>query len=235
MVQPIFHVTAAVKPTATPRVKICCIASVAEAWLAISRGASAVGLVSTMPSGPGPISDEAITEIAAIVPPGVATFLLTCERDPTAIIDHQRRSGANTLQLVDHVEPGAHRVLRAALPGIRIVQVVHVTGENAIDEASAVASEVDAILLDSGNPTLVVKELGGTGRPHDWTISRRIREAVPVPIYLAGGLRPDNIAEAVRIVRPFGVDVCSGLRSAGRLDEAKVEAFFAALRSVALA
>lgn len=212
-----------------PRVKICCIASAAEAWIAIANGASAVGLVSAMPSGPGPIPDELIAEIARAVPPGVATFLLTCAQDADTIVDQQRRSGANTLQLVDRLDAGTHRLLRAALPGIRLVQVVHVRGDDALAEALAVAPEVDAILLDSGNPALAVKELGGTGRRHDWAISRRIREAVNVPVFLAGGLRADNVAEAVRTVQPFGVDVCSGVRTGGRLDERKVEAFFAAL------
>jgi phosphoribosylanthranilate isomerase len=86
-----------------------------------------------------------------------------------------------------------------------------------------VAPHVNAILLDSGNPSAAVKELGGTGRVHDWELSRRIREAVDVPVYLAGGLRPENVAEAVARVGPFGLDVCSGVRSDGRLDRDKVE------------
>jgi phosphoribosylanthranilate isomerase len=94
-----------------------------------------------------------------------------------------------------------------------------------------VAPEVDALLLDSGNQSLPVKELGGTGRTHDWSVSRRIVEAAPVPVYLAGGLTPDNVGEAVRRVRPFGVDVCSGVRSGGRLDEARLAAFAAAVRA----
>jgi phosphoribosylanthranilate isomerase len=213
------------KATATARVKICCIESTEEAWLAIDRGASALGLVSRMPSGPGPIAEALIAEIATTVPPGVATFLLTCEQDVDAIVAQQRRTGANTIQLVDRLERGTHRDLRAAMPGIAIVQVIHVRGEESVDEALQVAPNVSAVLLDSGNPSLAVKELGGTGRRHDWAISRRIRETVDVPVYLAGGLRAENVAEAIREVGPYGLDVCSGVRTGGKLDVGKLDAF----------
>ena len=207
------------------RIKICCMGSVAEARRAVRAGVDAVGLVSAMPSGPGPIDEALIAEIARTVPPPVATFLLTCRADAAGIIDQQRRCRTNTIQLVDRLEPGAHEALRTALPGVALVQVVHVMGAASIEEAVEVAPQVDAILLDSGNPTLAVKELGGTGRTHDWAISRAIRDAVPIPIFLAGGLRAENVAAAVRAVEPFGVDVCSGVRTNGALDEAKVEAF----------
>jgi phosphoribosylanthranilate isomerase len=183
-----------------------------------------------MPSGPGVIEDEAIRRIAARVPPGVSSFLLTCSQDAASIIEEQRRAGVNTLQLVDRLETGTYDDLRAALPGIAIVQVIHVTGPDSLDEAIAVAPHVNAILLDSGNPSLSVKELGGTGRVHDWAVSRAIREAIDVPLFLAGGLRPDNVAEAVRQVRPFGVDVCSGVRTGARLDPVKLAAFVEAAR-----
>lgn len=215
-----------------PRVKICCIQSVEEAWLAIKHGASALGLVSEMPSGPGVISEEVIAEIAAIVPPGVATFLLTSKQDTESIIAQQRRCRVNTLQLVDRLERGGYDDLRSALPGIKIVQVIHVTGEEAVAESEAVAPHVDAVLLDSGNPALKVKELGGTGRTHDWSLSRKIRERIPIPLYLAGGLKPENVGEAIRQVGPFGLDICSGVRTDGHLEESKLIAFFAAIRTV---
>lgn len=211
---------------ARSRIKICCIASIAEAQIAIRHGVAALGLVSAMPSGPGVIDEGTIAEIAATVPPGIATFLLTSRRDAESIIAQQRRCRTNTLQLCDSVEPGCYAKLRAELPGIGLVQVIHVTGEESLDEAVGVAGNVDALLLDSGNQKLAVKELGGTGRRHDWRISRAIVEAVNVPVYLAGGLNPDNVAEAIQHVRPFGLDVCSGLRTKGRLDEKKVERFF---------
>ena len=212
-----------------PRVKVCCIASEEEAALAVRAGASAVGLVSRMPSGPGPIPESRIRDIARTVPPGIATFLLTCETTADPIIAQQRYSGANTLQLVDDVEPGVYEALRAALAGIRIVQVIHVRDEGAVADARRVSPHVDAILLDSGNPSLATKELGGTGRAHDWAVSRRIRDAVRVPIYLAGGLNHQNVGKAIAQVQPFGVDACSGLRTDGRLDPVKLEQFMSAV------
>ena len=209
-----------------PRVKICCIASREEARLAVSHGASALGLVSEMPSGPGVIPDDLIREIATAVPPAVSSFLLTCKQDAAAIIEQQRQARVNTIQICDRLETGSYLELRDALPGISIVQVVHVTGPESVDEAIGVATHVDAILLDSGNQSLAVKELGGTGRTHDWALSRRIRESVSVPVFLAGGLKPVNVAEAIRQVEPFGVDVCSGVRTNGKLDQAKLAEFF---------
>ena len=210
-----------------PRVKVCCIASVEEARAAVECGASAVGLVSAMPSGPGVISEELISEIAARVPPTIATFLLTCAQDADSIVEQQRRCRVNTLQLCDRVDARVHEELRARLPGVSIVQVVHVGGEESLEEALSVAPRVDALLLDSGNQSLAVKELGGTGRTHDWRVSRSIVEASPVPVFLAGGLKPENVAEAVEAVRPFGLDVCSGVRTDGRLDAEKLRRFFA--------
>lgn len=212
-----------------PRIKICCIATLEEAWLAINSGASAIGLVSKMPSGPGVISDDAIEQIAARVPPGVSTFLLTCKPTAAEIIDQQNRLRTNTIQICDRLEPGSHELLRKALPGIALVQVIHVGGSESVDEARDVAPHVDGILLDSGNQSKPVKELGGTGRVHDWKISKQIRETVDVPVFLAGGLNSDNVADAITQVRPFGVDVCSGVRTDGKLDERKLRSFFEAI------
>jgi phosphoribosylanthranilate isomerase len=217
------------EPTIT-RVKICCIASVEEAWMAIRHGACAVGLVSEMPSGPGVIPEEKIAEIAAALPPAVGSFLLTSKQDALAIIAQQRRCGVNTVQLCDRVEVGAYEQLHAGMPGVSIVQVIHVMGNDAIEEAREVAPYVNGILLDSGDPSLPRKELGGTGRTHNWAISRQIVEQVGVPIFLAGGLRPDNVGEAIRVVRPYAVDVCTGVRTDGKLDEVKLAAFFESVR-----
>lgn len=208
------------------------MASIEEAGMAIEYGASALGLVSEMPSGPGPIPEDLIVKIAARIPPPIASFLLTCKQDVAGIVDQQKRLRVNTIQICDRLESGGHEDLRAALPGIALVQVVHVTGAESFDEAVAVAPFVDAILLDSGNQSLTIKELGGTGRTHDWRLSARIRESVKVPIFLAGGLNSANVAEAIRQVRPFGVDVCSGVRTNGLLDEGKLASFF---KSVATA
>ncbi|KAB2879118.1 phosphoribosylanthranilate isomerase [bacterium] len=212
------------------RVKICCIQSVNEAQMAIDAGASALGLVSAMPSGPGVISETMIADIADFVPPSIATFLLTSLQDAEEIIAQHSRCGTNTIQICDRLLAGSYDDLRKAMPGIKIVQVVHVTGEESIAEAADAAAGVHALLLDSGNQKLKVKELGGTGRTHNWDISRKIREAVDIPVFLAGGLNPLNAAEAVLQVGPFALDVCSGVRSDGKLDKKKLHDFFECLR-----
>ncbi len=211
------------------RVKICCITSQMEAFLAVSAGACAVGLVAEMPSGPGVITDDQIRRIVAWVPPGVSTFLLTSRRRVPEIVAHVRATNATTVQLVDTLTEGTYLELHEALPGVKVVQVVHVVGPESVDEAVSVAREVNALLLDSGNPALAVKELGGTGRPHDWNVSRKIRDSVKVPVFLAGGLRPDNVAEAIATVKPYGVDVCSGVRTDGQLDMDKLARFMEAV------
>ncbi len=211
------------------RIKICCISSVEEARLAVGYGADALGLVSSMPSGPGVIGDDLIAEIAATAPPGVATFLLTSRTDPDAIVDQQRRCGVNAIQLCDAVETTTYRKIRDSLPGISLIQVVHVDGPESVRAACAVAGLVDAILLDSGRPDLPVKELGGTGRTHDWRHSRAIVEQSGAPVYLAGGLNAENVGRAIRKVSPFGVDLCTGVRSNGLLDQAKLRSFVGAV------
>lgn len=207
------------------RIKICCISSREEAALAIKEGADALGLVGRMPSGPGVIEDDLISDIIDMVPPPVATFLLTSETKSDPIVYHARQCRADTLQLVDQIEDDAYPIVRAALPSRRLVQVIHVEDEGAIEAAADAAKLADAILLDSGRPSAEVKELGGTGRAHDWEISRKIVETCACPVFLAGGLTPLNVRDAIREVRPFGVDLCSGVRTDGRLDPEKLRAF----------
>lgn len=211
------------------RIKICCISSVDEAATAVRLGAAAVGLVSAMPSGPGVISESLITGIAATVPPPVATVLLTSQTEPHLIIAQQQRCRVNTVQLCDRIEREDYPVLREAMPGVALIQVVHVTGEDAVAEALEMSRLADAILLDSGNQTLAVKVLGGTGRTHDWSLSARIVKHARSPVLLAGGLTPDNVAAAIGAVRPFAVDVCSGVRTDGFLDVIKLRAFMGAV------
>jgi phosphoribosylanthranilate isomerase len=218
-------------PTRTPRVKICCISSIAEARLAIEYGASALGLVSAMPSGPGVITEDEIAEIAATIPPPIGSFLLTSGQNVDSIVEQHRRCRTNCIQLCDRLTSGTTRELKAALPGIAVVQVIHVTGPESVQEACTVAESVDAILLDSGNPELKIKELGGTGRRHDWTLSREIRERVHVPLFLAGGLTESNVAESIEAIAPFGLDLCSGVRTDGKLDKLKLSRFFAAVQA----
>ena len=215
------------------RIKICCITSPEEAHMALQGGADAVGFVSAMPSGPGVIDETVIRKLVELLPPGVESFLLTSRRDLLGILEQAFRCRTTAIQLCDTLDGTTYAELRSLLPGNRLVQVVHVTGEEALAEAEEAARSVDALLLDTGNKSGPEKELGGTGRVHDWSISARIREAVGVPVYLAGGLHAGNVAEAIRTVRPYGVDLCNGVRTDGRLDAAKVKEFVRASREAA--
>jgi phosphoribosylanthranilate isomerase len=209
-----------------PKSKICCIKDTDEAFLAINAGADAIGLVGKMPSGPGPIDDVEINRIAKAMPENIMTFLLTSETTAKGIAEHHKRVNTNTIQIVDAITKDTYDELRELLPEIRLVQVIHIRDDKSIDEAVRISEKTDMLLLDSGNPALKIKELGGTGRVHDWNISRIICEAVNKPVFLAGGLNPENIREAIETVQPYGVDVCSGLRSNGRLDKNKLKKYF---------
>ena len=214
-----------------PKVKICCIADEAEARLALTHGAAAIGLVSAMPSGPGVIDDATVARVAAALRgEPVRSFLLTARTTADGIAAQHAAAGTTTLQLVDHVPLPELQLLRTLVPGVELVQVVHVTGAAALAEALAVAPFVDALLLDSGNPQAAIKQLGGTGRTHDWALARRIRDAVfPLPLWLAGGLRVHNVAEAIATVRPHGLDLCTSVRQGGRLHAPTLAAFMAAV------
>jgi phosphoribosylanthranilate isomerase len=214
-----------------PRIKICCISSIEESLMAIEYGASALGLVGQMPSGPGIITDELILEISRLVPPPVGTFLLTSETAAGDIISHHRKTYTNTIQLVDELKEGTYIEIKKEIPSVKIVQVIHVRTEASVDEALELSEYVDALLLDSGNPAMDIKVLGGTGKVHDWALSRKIVEQSKVPVFLAGGLQAGNVKEALDTVQPFGLDLCSGVRTNKSLDPAKLEAFFKAALS----
>jgi len=207
------------------RIKICCISSISEALTAIEFGADAIGLVAKMPSGPGPIHDDLIRQIAQAVPPPIATFLLTSETSASGIIKHHQRTNTNTIQIVDLLSDGTYLQIKEALPSVKIVQVIHVIDSKSVDLAIRLSESVDALLLDSGNPNLKVKELGGTGRVHNWKLSRQIRDNSKCPVFLAGGLNPNNVRQAIEEVQPFAIDVCSGVRTNGALDRNKLSDF----------
>lgn len=194
--------------------------------MAIGHGASALGLVGHMPSGPGVIGDKLIYQISKTVPPPISTFLLTSETKPQDIIAHYKRVYTTTIQIVDELEKREYELLRKELPNVKLVQVIHVIDHNSINEAIEISNYVDAILLDSGNPNLSVKELGGTGRTHNWELSREIRKSISAPLFLAGGLNKDNVRQAIETVQPFGLDLCSSVRTNGKLDSQKLKEFF---------
>ncbi len=198
--------------------------------MAIAAGADALGLVAEMPSGPGPIDDVSIRSIAAATPPPVATFLLTSRERGADIVDHARFCGTNTVQVVSHIDPAEYETIVQHLPEVRRVQVIHVEDESALELIDAYDEHVHAFLLDSGRPSAAVAELGGTGRAHDWSISREFVARAQKPVFLAGGLSPDNAAEAISTVQPYGLDLCSGIRSENKLDEKKLREFMTAVR-----
>ena len=211
------------------RIKVCCIASPEEARAAIEAGADALGLVAHMPSGPGPIADEKIAEVTAVVPPPVATFLLTSETTADAISAHIRATNPSVVQVVSHIEPTESARLAEIEPHVRRVQVIHVEGPDALELIPAYSPHVHAFLLDSGRPRAAIAELGGTGRRHDWAISAAFVKASERPVFLAGGLSAVNVGDAIRQVRPFGLDLCSGVRTGGSLDAAKLREFVLAV------
>lgn len=214
------------------KVKICCISSIEEAELAIKYGATAIGLVSEMPSGPGVISEETISKIAASVPNNIDTFLLTSKQDVASIINQYKKCKTNTIQIVDTLISGSHAELKKALPKTKIVQVIHVGDLHSVDEAVEASKHVDAILLDSGNQKLKTKTLGGTGQTHDWSLSKRIVDSVNIPVYLAGGLGATNVIDAIKTVNPYGIDLCSGVRTDNKLDELKLVQLFQEINSI---
>ena len=207
------------------RVKICCIESIEEAQLAIDYGADSLGLVSEMPSGPGVISEELIADISASIPPGLTSVLLTSKKTFLEIVNQHRRVRTNAIQLCNRVNENDLLLLREALPGVAVIQVVHVMDELSYDYAIDIEDTVDSLLLDTGSYKPGKVQLGGTGKTHNWDLSKRIVDNVNIPVFLAGGLNEENVKSAIEKVNPFSVDACSGVRTNGNLDELKLKAF----------
>ena len=199
----------------------------AEAEMALQYGADALGLVGPMPSGPGILPLDLIGEISKALPPTLPSFYLTSKVIAEDIREEYEIAQTTTIQMVDKVPVAELLKLRKLLPpSTQLVQVLHVRNDEVIQEALRVQPHVDALLLDSGDPDATIKTLGGTGRTHNWSISRRLVETVQKPVFLAGGLRSENVQKAYAVVRPHGLDLCSGVRSDGKLDEMKLKAFF---------
>jgi phosphoribosylanthranilate isomerase len=181
-----------------------------------------VGLDYATPDRVDPATARAIFEA---LPPFVARVLVTHRTGLAEVTALMRESGATVAQLHGEFPTVAISALREALPYATIVKSVHVTGEDSIAAAVAAARIADAVLLDTKSRG----RIGGTGMTHDWSISARITAASSKPVILAGGLTPDNVAEAIAAVRPYAVDANSGTRGAdGFKDHAKIRAFVAA-------
>lgn len=212
------------------QIKICGIASLAEAQLALAAGADALGFVCARPASPRTIDDRLVAEIVPQIPRSIATYLLTSELTAEGIADHVKRAGTSTVQILAPIKREESRQLRELLPDTRCVQVIHVENESALDYIEQYAANVDAFLLDSGKPSLPTPEFGGTGRTHDWSVSAEFVRRSLRPVFLAGGLTPENVGKAIGRVRPYGVDLYSGARSGGALNQEKLSAFVGAVR-----
>ncbi|MBT2187851.1 phosphoribosylanthranilate isomerase [Sphingobium nicotianae] len=212
------------------RIKICCLRSAEEARQAIAAGADAIGFVALTPPTARTIPDQEIAGIIAAVPPSIETFVLSAAPTAEVLAARARRTGATTIQILSYLDPAESARLAALAPGLRRVQVIHVEGPEALDLIPVYAPHVHAFLLDSGKPNAPRPSYGGTGLPHDWAVSARFVQVSPLPVHLAGGLAPDNVGQAIRRVRPFGVDLCSGVRTGDHLDPARLAAFVDAVR-----
>lgn len=199
---------------------------------AIAAGADGVGFVCAVPTSPRTIALEAVAEIVRQVPPSIATFLLTSESSVAGIAAQVAQTGVSTVQLIAPLPVCELQALAERLPRTQRIQVIHVEEPGALEQIDRTAEYVDGFLLDSGQPSSVTPTYGGTGKTHDWAISAACVQRSSKPVYLAGGLHPGNVAEAIRRVRPHGVDVCSGVRTHGQLDPEKLKAFIAVVRSV---
>jgi phosphoribosylanthranilate isomerase len=186
---------------------------------------------SAQPSSPRAIEDRTVAELAASVPPPIASFMLTSERSARVIAQLVQTAGTSTVQICSHLAPAESEELSRLLPSTRRVQVIHVEDDGALELIAPYAPFVHAFLLDSGRPGLPSPVYGGTGLTHDWSVSAEFVKRSPRPVFLAGGLNAANVAAAISRVRPFGVDLCSGTRTAGRLDHEKLYAFIAAVRA----
>lgn len=213
------------------KIKICCIKSIAEAEFVIQHGADAIGLVADMPSGPGIINDELIYEISKSFKQKIETFLLTSRINAQEIIEHHASTQTSTIQMVDEIDNQAYQVIADTLSGVKLVQVIHIEDDSSYAKAIEKSKYVDYLLLDSGKPSGEIKKLGGTGETHNWEISRAVVKDSNIPVFLAGGLNKNNIIEAINFVRPYGIDLCSGVRTNDALDKNKLIQFMNFIRN----
>lgn len=214
------------------RVKVACIRDAEEARRAVSFGAAAIGMAAENPAGGPSLTEDQIRAVTESVPDSVGTFLMTTRRSAPDLARLARNTGVNTLQLWDEPEPDAYAHLRSAIPGLSIVQSIAVVGPEAVDRAIEVASLVDALVLDSAHRAAPARWEHQHGRTHDWQLSRRITEEVGIPVILSGGLSHRNVADAIRAVRPYGVEVCTGVRTKGALDTTLLVQFLEGLERI---
>ena len=213
-----------------PFLKICGLRTEYEARAALAAGATALGmLVGLTHRAEDEATEAEARQLVSALGSGARLVLVTHLIDPGAIADLARRIGVSTIQVHGDVSPDGLRALRGLAPDACLIKAIHVTGPDAMARAEAFAPLADALLLDSRT----ADRLGGTGQTHDWSISRRIVDAVaPVPVVLAGGLTPNNVANAIAQVRPAGVFVNSGVEDpSGAKESVRMRAFITAALS----
>lgn len=205
-------------------VKICGIRSIEDARAAVVAGADELGFHVGLTGGRVPLESEHAARIIAELPESASGVVVTSIAESGKLIELVRATGADIVQLYGDATPETILEVKKALPDVQVWKVLNVADEGSIAEAKKYERAADAIALDTLNKETGVR--GGTGKVHDWNISRKIVESVSIPVILAGGLNPDNVAEAIRAVNPFGVDVNSGVSNAdGTKDVGKVRMF----------
>ena len=195
------------------RVKICGVTCLEDLRVAVDAGADAIGLLVDVPvDSPREISPGRAAELVAEVPPFVTTVLVTMPETPERAVELVRTVESDAIQIHGDMGVGDLAYLTATVDA----SVVKVLDAAALERTSRYADVADALLVDSVDED----GGGGTGRTHDWKRTRAIADDLHSPIVLAGGLTPENVAEAVRTVEPFAVDVASGVeRDAGTAKE----------------
>lgn len=210
-----------------PRVQVAGISNLEDALACEAAGVDAIGFTIGLPTGPHNGLDEArAAAIIRALPPFITPVLITYRVTAVEVAATCRELGVTQVQLHAPADPAELAAMRAAIPGLKLILAVHVTGPAAIDVARERARYADALILDTYDPA--TGRAGATGLTHDWGISAAIVRAVDVPVILAGGLTPANVADAIRRVRPWGVDVHTGVeRPDGTTDHDLVRAFVA--------
>jgi phosphoribosylanthranilate isomerase len=210
------------------RVKICGIKNQAELNTAIRCGADAVGFITEVPvDTPRRISLETAAKLIKQVPPLVESVLVIMPERAEEVYHMANTAKPSMVQL--HKDPSYELLeeIQNLRQHIKIIQTVTIPERGVCHTTSLheyiklLSPYVDAVLLD----TLTTKGTGGTGKTHNWQISREIVEQSPLPVILAGGLNPENVEDAIRAVKPFAVDTASGVETQGVKDEHKVKAF----------
>lgn len=214
------------------RVQIAGVSSLDECLAAERAGADALGFTVRLPTGVhDDLTEAKARSIIAALPPFISTVCITYVGTAREAVDLCRYLGVTALQLHGAFPTHELPLIRAALPHLRLIRAVHVTGEPAIAQARSLDRQVDGIILDTFDPA--TGRGGATGKTHDWSISRRIVETMRSPVILAGGLTPDNVGDAIRQVAPWGVDVHTGIEDAdGSRNLTKLRAFVERAKSV---